>query len=65
MDLGTSYYSVTSAAVPHAAICFDPFHVIQIANRALDNVYSSTAREGRTRAIQTVAHRPLRLTGRG
>jgi transposase len=46
MDLGASYQSVTAAAVPQAAICFDPFHVIQIANRALDSVYSSTARLG-------------------
>ena len=42
MDLGTIYRDTTRRAVPHATICFDPFHVIQIANRALDSVFSAT-----------------------
>lgn len=42
MDLGTAYRAVTEKAVPHAAICFDPFHVIQLANRALDHVYTAS-----------------------
>ena len=46
MDLGTSYRYVTQAFAPQAAICFDPFHVIQFAHRALEHVYASTAREG-------------------
>ncbi|MHB8506552.1 MAG: ISL3 family transposase [Acidimicrobiales bacterium] len=39
MDLGSTYRAATERAVPHAAICFDPFHVIQLTNRALDQVY--------------------------
>ncbi len=39
MDLGTIYRDATRRCVPQATICFDPFHVIQIANRALDAVY--------------------------
>ena len=39
MDLGSVYRAATEKAVPHAAICFDPFHVIQLTNRALDQVY--------------------------
>jgi transposase len=42
MDLGTIYRDATRRAVPHATICFDPFHVIQMANRALDAVFSAT-----------------------
>ena len=38
MDLTATYRNATIAAAPHAAICLDPFHVIQLANRALDSV---------------------------
>jgi transposase len=41
MDLGTIYRDATRRRVPHAAVCFDPFHVIQLANRALDLVYKA------------------------
>lgn len=42
MDLGAIYRDATRRCVPHAVICFDPFHVIQMANRALDAVYKAT-----------------------
>lgn len=42
MDLGTIYRDTTRRALPDATICFDPFHVIQMANRALDRVFSAT-----------------------
>lgn len=45
MDLGTVYRDATKRSVPHAVICFDPFHVIQLTNRALDAVYKSVGRE--------------------
>ena len=32
----------TEEAVPHAAVCFDPFHVSRLANRALESVYSAS-----------------------
>ncbi|MCU0301181.1 MAG: ISL3 family transposase [Candidatus Nanopelagicales bacterium] len=41
MDMGSAYRSETEAQVPHAAIAFDPFHVIQLANRALDQVFTA------------------------
>ena len=41
MDLGTSYRDATRRRAPDATICFDPFHVIQLANRALDAVYKA------------------------
>src|SRR5712691_4423438 len=31
----------TSAAAPQAAVCIDPFHVVALANRALDEVRRS------------------------
>lgn len=42
MDLGTIYRDATKRAVPDAVICFDPFHVIQMANRALDSVFMAS-----------------------
>lgn len=45
MDLGTVYRDAARRSVPDAVICFDPFHVIQITNRALDAVYKSTGRD--------------------
>jgi transposase len=46
MDLGTVYRDATRRQVPGAVICFDPFHVVQLANRALDAVYMSLGRLG-------------------
>jgi transposase len=45
MDLGVVYRDAARRCIPAATICFDPFHVIQIANRALDAVYKSTGRD--------------------
>ena len=58
MDLGTIYRNTTRRPVPHAAICFDPFHVIQLANRALDLVLSAS-RHG---ADGTITGRQWRTT---
>jgi hypothetical protein len=49
MDLGTIYRDAARRRIPEATICFDPFHVIQIANRALDAVYKSTGRDSASR----------------
>jgi len=42
MDLSTIYTAATREALPEATICYDPFHVIQLANRALDLVLSAS-----------------------
>lgn len=42
MDLGAAYRGVTADTIPHAAICLDPFHVIQLVQRALDSVYRAS-----------------------
>jgi transposase len=58
MDLGTVYREAARRRIPQALICFDPFHVIQIANRALDAVYLATGRSHST----GVADRAWRAT---
>jgi transposase len=42
MDFGTTFREVARRWIPNAAICFDPFHLIQMANRALHSVYKSS-----------------------
>jgi transposase len=39
MDLGAAYRDATARRAPNATICFDPFHVVRMANRALDAAY--------------------------
>ena len=38
MDLHGAYAEVTRARAPHARVCADPFHIIQLANAATDEV---------------------------
>jgi transposase len=45
MDMATIWREPIRTAMPQAELCFDPFHVITWANRALDDVYKTTARE--------------------
>jgi transposase len=52
MDMTTIYSEAVRQAAPKATICFDPFHVIQWANRALDSTYAS-ATSGRGSPVMT------------
>jgi transposase len=45
MDMSPNFHRATQRAAPKARICFDPFHVIQKANLALDRVYADAASE--------------------
>ena len=54
MDVASAYTEATRNHVPHAVICYDPFHIMRWANRALDAVYSK-AITGRGRASMTPA----------
>lgn len=36
LDLGSAYEKASTEAVPHAIQCVDPFHVVQLANKAID-----------------------------
>jgi transposase len=44
MDMATIYRDATRRAVPHAAICFDPFHLVRWANEAVDSVFNKVDR---------------------
>jgi transposase len=54
MDVSAAYTKATRTHLPHATICFDPFHIMQWVNRALDAVYSQAA-TGPGRAAMTPA----------
>ncbi|MEX2552244.1 MAG: ISL3 family transposase [Actinomycetota bacterium] len=36
LDMGSAYAKATTDEVPHATQCVDPFHVVQLANEAVD-----------------------------
>jgi transposase len=36
LDLGSAYEKATTEVVPHVVQCIDPFHVVQLANKAID-----------------------------
>ena len=36
LDLGSAYAKATTEEVPHVTQCVDPFHVVQLANQAID-----------------------------
>ncbi len=46
MDMTPIYRKATTAHVPHAAICLDPFHVVKWAGETLDLAYSTTTEQG-------------------
>lgn len=50
MDGSKAYRVATETHVPNARICFDPFHVMQWVNRALDRVFADASSANR-RAI--------------
>ena len=60
MDVSKAYTGATRTHVPQATICYDPFHIMQWANRALDAVYSEAA-TGPGRAATLVADEPCRV----
>jgi transposase len=38
MDLGPAFAKTASVRVPNAVLCFDPFHVVNLATDALEAV---------------------------
>lgn len=61
MDLSTIYTATTREHLPEATICYDPFHVIQMANRALDLVLSAS-RHGADGSLTGAQWRVARYT---
>jgi transposase len=47
MDGSTAFRAATEAKLPDAMICYDPFHVMQWTNRALDEVFSAAVATNR------------------
>ena len=43
MDVSKAYSAATRTHAPQATICYDPFHIMQWVNRALDRVYAEAA----------------------
>lgn len=59
MDMGHIYREATRRGLPHAAICFDPFHVMLWANRALDETAKASTSD---RALPAVTATQWRAT---
>ena len=38
IDMSGGYEQAINASIPHVDICFDPFHVVRLAQRAVDQV---------------------------
>lgn len=57
MELGPAYARSVTQNAPHAIICFDPFHVVQLATQALDTVRRETWQELRQLPDPEVARR--------
>lgn len=55
MDLGLAYRKPVRAHAPQAAICFDPFHVVQLATKALDTVRRQQWQLARTLSDKQIA----------
>lgn len=55
MDLGPAYAKAVREHAPHATLCFDGFHVVQLATKALDEVRRRQWRQARTLPDQDLA----------
>ena len=54
MDVSKAFRGATRTHLPEATICFDPFHIMQWLNRALDRVFAAAA-SGPNKVIMTSA----------
>ncbi len=57
MDMGAGYAKSARAHAPQATVCIDPYHVVQLANKALDEVRRSYWNELRQLGDQDAAKR--------
>jgi len=57
MDMSAAYSNSVGRNAPNAIICFDPFHVVQLATKALDKVRRETWQELRLLPDPEVARR--------
>ena len=59
LDMGGAYAKATTEEVPHVTQCVDPFHVVQLANQAIDK-----ARRGAWNQERRAHPKPKRKRGR-
>ncbi|MCA1709911.1 MAG: ISL3 family transposase, partial [Actinobacteria bacterium] len=59
LDMGKAYEKATSEEVPHVTQCVDPFHVVQLANQAIDK-----ARRWAWNVERAAQPKPIRGRGR-
>ncbi|MGV1080927.1 MAG: ISL3 family transposase [Candidatus Nanopelagicales bacterium] len=57
MDMGPAYDKSVRAHAPQAVICYDPFHVVQLATKALETVRRQVWQQMRKLPDQTAAKR--------
>ena len=57
MDMGPGYAKAVRERAPQAVICIDPYHVVQLANQALDEVRRAYWNELRSLGDQNAAKR--------
>jgi len=57
MDMGQGYAKSARAHAPQAIICIDPYHVVQLANKALDEIRRAYWNELRSLGDQDAAKR--------
>ena len=57
MDMGPGYAKSARAHAPQAIVCIDPYHVVQLANKALDEVRREYWNELRSLGDQDAAKR--------
>lgn len=57
MDMGPAYDKSVRAHAPRAVICYDPFHVVQLATKALDTVRRQVWQQMRRLPDQSAAKR--------
>lgn len=60
LDMGRAYIAAVAARAPQARICFDPFHVVRIVNKALDIARRSLV--GGIVGLNEASRRRLRFT---
>jgi transposase len=64
IDMSAGYEKAITQAVPDAQVCFDPFHVVQLASKAADQVRRDEYNQhGRSSTTSTAAPPRARASG--
>ena len=63
LDMGRAYKAATDAKAPHVTQCIDPFHLIQLANQAIDHTRRWAWNLERGLQTNPLGRRPRESTG--